>query len=108
MQDIRIGIVGSGTMGFVHFGNFNTMDGARVTALADPHEPPLDAAGARCNTLVTRFSDYRDLAAADVCDAVIVATPNMTHADVLLDLPPTDLHLLVEKPLGTRVSDCKR
>jgi len=48
------------------------------------------------------------LVAADVCDAVVIATPNHTHHDVLLDLLPTDLHLLVEKPLCTTVPDCRR
>ena len=38
---------------------------------------------------------------------MIVATPNMTHHDVLLDLLPTDLHLLVEKPLCTTIEDCR-
>ncbi len=108
MDEIRIGIVGSGMMGLEHIANINAIPGARVAALADPHNPSLDAAEVLSITPVARFSDHRDLAKAQTCDAVIVATPNMTHTQVLIDLLATDLHVLVEKPLCTTVSDCRR
>ena len=38
---------------------------------------------------------------------VIVSSPNMTHRAILDDVLATDLHLLVEKPLCTTVSDCR-
>lgn len=31
----------------------------------------------------------------------------MTHIDLLRDLMDTELHILVEKPLCTRVEDCQ-
>jgi predicted dehydrogenase len=39
-----------------------------------------------------------------LCDAVVVAAPNFTHAE-LADLLPAPLHLLLEKPLVTRCED---
>ena len=41
-----------------------------------------------------------------LCDAVVVATPNHTHVDVVGDVLTTDLHALVEKPLCTTIADC--
>ena len=35
MNDITIGIIGTGMMGQEHIQNFNLLDGAQVTALAD-------------------------------------------------------------------------
>ena len=52
------------------------------------------------------FADHTALLAAGACDAVVVASPNMTHIDVLSDVLATDLHVLVEKPLCTTVDDC--
>ena len=107
MDEIRIGIIGSGMMGAEHIRNFNSIDGAAVTALADPHNDSLDMAEAQSATPVRRFTDHRDLIEADACDAVVVATPNFTHIEVLRDVLPSDLHTIIEKPLCTTVADCE-
>jgi len=45
-----------------------------------------------------------------LCDIVVVSTPNMTHYQILMDIisHPKPHHILVEKPLCTKVEDCKR
>eukprot|EP00850_Spirogloea_muscicola_P007758 SM000040S14770 [mRNA] locus=s40:231936:234720:+ [translate_table: standard] len=56
------------------------------------------------------FEGHRELLASGLCDAVVVASPNHTHAAVLLDAlaHPAPHHVLVEKPLCTTVEDCAR
>jgi predicted dehydrogenase len=102
---LRYGIIGTGMMGIEHLNNLLHVDGAEVTALCDPHAPSLEAAAALVPGAAT-FGHHRELLEAGCCDAVVVATPNMTHIDLLTDLLPTELHLLVEKPLCTTVDDC--
>ena len=79
------------------------------TALADPNPPSrefaLAADGGR-NPII-EFDDHRELLASGLVDAVVVATPNMTHRTILDDVLATDLHVLVEKPLCTTVADCQ-
>jgi predicted dehydrogenase len=105
---IRYGIVGTGMMGIEHINNLLHLDGVEVTAAADPHAPSREAARAASgNPSLPVFADHRELAASGLVDAVVVASPNMTHVDVLLDLLPTNLHILVEKPLCTTVEDCR-
>src|SRR5262249_47876031 len=41
-------------------------------------------------------------------DAVVIATPNFSHFDVLQDVLRTRKHVLVEKPLCTEVEHCRR
>ena len=105
---VRYGIVGTGMMGVEHIGNIRVLPGAEVTAVADTHLPSRKAA---CEALPDRelavFDNHRALIDSGLCDAVVLATPNMTHIDLLRDLLDTDLHLLVEKPLCTRVADCR-
>ena len=110
-SELRYGVIGTGMMGREHIANIAHLPGARVTALADPHPPSLDAAAALVPA-AARYCDHRELLAAGLCDAVVVSTPNMTHASVLDDVLGTelgaDLHVLVEKPLCTTVADCRR
>ena len=95
-------------MGVEHLQNLEHVPGARVTAVADPHPASREAAAAVLAGEVAVFEDHPALLAADVCDAVVVATPNMTHLDVLLDVLAAGVHVLVEKPLCTTVEDCRR
>ena len=106
-SELRYGVIGTGMMGREHIANILHLPGAGVTALADPHPASLDAASALVPS-AARFSDDRDLLDAGLCDALVIATPNMTHAAVLDDVLGTDLHVLVEKPLCTTVADCRR
>ncbi|MCY3643674.1 MAG: Gfo/Idh/MocA family oxidoreductase [Acidimicrobiaceae bacterium] len=107
MTELRYGVIGTGMMGREHIANISHLPGAQVTALADPHPSSL-AAAASLAPGAARFSDDGDLLASGLCDAVVVATPNMTHAAVLEDVLGTDLHVLVEKPLCTDVESCRR
>ncbi len=108
-EQIRYGIIGAGIMGIEHIQNVNNLEDARVVAIADPAESSRAWGTAESAGEVELFEDYRDLLAADLVDAVVVATPNMTHADVMADVLEVDgLHVMVEKPLATSVADCRR
>ena len=107
MPELRYGVIGTGMMGREHIANISHLPGARVTAVADPDAESLDAAAALAPAAAT-FSDGGGLIASGLCDAIVVATPNMTHAAVLEDLLGTGLHVLVEKPLCTGVAGCRR
>jgi predicted dehydrogenase len=79
-------------------------------AVADPAPQSRDWAqlAVGLDTPLLTFEDHRALLASGTCDAVIVASPNHTHVDVLLDVVASGLHVLVEKPLCTTVADCQR
>jgi predicted dehydrogenase len=106
---LRYGIIGCGSMGREHIENIQALPGAdggaSVTAVADPHGPSRDAALAICRAGPRVFEDHRELLASGQCDAVVIATPNFTHAAMLRDALASDLHILVEKPLVTRMDD---
>ena len=104
-SELRYGIIGTGMMGVEHLNNLLHIEGAAITALADPHPASRESAAALAPDAAV-YSDHLQLIADDVCDAVVVASPNMTHIDVLTDLMATDLHILIEKPLCTTVDDC--
>ena len=106
-QTIRYGIVGSGMMAIEHLANLALTPGAVVTALADPVASSLDRAAAAVGHDAARFDDAAALAASGLCDAVVVASPNFTHAEVLRPLMAANLHILCEKPLATTIDDAR-
>lgn len=95
-------------MGVEHILNINAVEGTQVTALADPFEGSQAAGVEAAAGEVAVFDDYRALLESGHCDAVVIASPNMTHVEVLLDVLETDHHVLVEKPLCTTVADCQQ
>ena len=105
MQKIRYGIIGCGSMGREHIENIRAMGGAVVTAVSDPDAGSRDAASALLAGQVKLFERHQDLLASGQCDAVVVASPNFTHIEVMRDALATDLHILCEKPLVTKIAD---
>ena len=86
---LRYGVVGTGMMGVEHIENILALDGAAVTAVADPHGASQEAArravvGAGSPNEPLVVDTVEELLAADACDAVVVASPNHTHCDTLL------------------------
>ena len=108
VNKIRYGLVGCGSMGREHIENILALEGTQVTALADPHPASRDAARALLQDAAVApqvFDHHRELLASGLCDAVVISTPNFTHIDVMRDALKTDLHILIEKPLVTRIED---
>ena len=95
-------------MGVEHITNLLHLDGAVVTAISDPHPDSRDWAqlAVGLDTPLQRFESHHELLASGACDAVVIASPNHTHHQVLLDVLATPHHVMVEKPLCTTVAHC--
>ncbi len=102
---VRYGIIGSGMMGGEHALDIAHLDGAEVVALADPVPASLEWGAACVGRAVDTYHDHRALLERDDLDAIVIATPNFTHAAILDDVLATDLAVMVEKPMCTTVED---
>jgi myo-inositol 2-dehydrogenase/D-chiro-inositol 1-dehydrogenase len=108
VQKIRYGLIGCGSMGREHILNILALPGTSVTAIADTHAQSRDAALALLQDaahLPRVFESHPELLASGLCDAVVISTPNFTHVDIMRDALKTGLHILIEKPLVTRMQD---
>lgn len=109
---VRYGVIGTGMMGVEHIENIAHLDGAVVTAISDPVEERRAIGAATVTSFgadaPTAFADHRELLASGLVDAVVIASPNFTHVDVLGDVLDSGAHVMVEKPLCTTVADCRR
>ena len=97
-------------MGLEHIRNLQAIEGASIVSVADRSATSLEWARLTLgdDSAVAAFHSHEELLSAGGIDAVVVATPNMTHADVLLDVIAAGVDCLVEKPLCTTIPDCER
>jgi myo-inositol 2-dehydrogenase/D-chiro-inositol 1-dehydrogenase len=102
---IRYGIIGCGSMGREHIENIRALGGGVVTAIADPDAGSRSQASALLDGQVKLFEHHRDLLQSGLCDALVIASPNFTHITVMRDALQTELPILCEKPLVTRIDD---
>jgi len=105
---LRYGVIGTGMMGVEHINNLLHLPGATVTAISDPNARSRDWAqlAVGLDVPLQRFEHHSELLESGLCDVVVIASPNHTHHEVLLDVLRTPHHVLVEKPLCTTVADC--
>ncbi len=109
MKTIRYGVIGTGAMGREHIGNILALPGAEVVALSDPNEWSLRTAQEMADLPDEACHlDDDPLIEDDSIDALVVATPNHTHAHVMVDAMASNAHILIEKPLGRTVAECDR
>ena len=81
----------------------------RVVGLCDPDRNQLVPASQEVGRLTggkpNRYSDYRELLAAEEPDIVIVATPDHWHPLITIAAVEAGAHVYVEKPIGHTIKE---
>lgn len=111
MGKIRVAIIGLGERGLFSFGREirKFPDLAEVTALADQNPVRLRRASEALQVDAgSLHTDYREVLRRPDVDAVIVTTPDWTHADVVCDAFAAGKAVFCEKPLATSVEGLYR
>ena len=103
---IRVGVIGTGLMGEVHARNVQRCPGAQLVALADADDHRVNRLAAQLG--VRPYIDGLAVIGADFVDAVIVASPDSTHADYTMACLNAGKPVLCEKPLASNVEDAYR
>lgn len=103
---LRIGIIGLGAWGSrAHLPTFTSLGDVEVVAVADPDEAAVRRAAEahginRAETAPNwLFSDPGGI------DAVVIATPDDTHRDLVIAAFDAGLHVLCEKPLARTLGE---
>ncbi len=92
---VRLALIGAGRWGRNYIRTIAGLDGARLVRIASTN--PETAALAPAGCVVE--PDWRTVVTASNVDAVIVATPPSTHAEIALAALKAGKPILVEKPL---------
>jgi predicted dehydrogenase len=103
---IRLGVIGAGLVAQVaHLPSLAELaDRFTVAALAEPDSTTRHQV-ARRHGIAVAVHDHRELLEQGRLDAVLICSPNHTHAEIALDALDAGLHVLVEKPLCLTVAE---
>jgi predicted dehydrogenase len=104
---IRVGVVGLGYWGPNLARNFAAIDGCELAWLCDGSEQ-IRAKLTAAFPGVRTSAEIEELLADPGLDAVVLATPVPTHAELAARVLEAGKHCFVEKPLATTVADAQR
>ena len=107
MSAIRIGVAGLGYWGPNLARNFAALDGSELAWLCDADPAALERVGSALPS-ARRTTALEDLLADPELDAVVLATPVPTHAELAERVLRAGKHCFVEKPLAQTVADAER
>ena len=96
-QHLRVGVIGTGTMGKNHVRVYTLIREAELVAVADPDPRSREEVAARYN--IPAYRDHREI--LDKVDAVSIAVPTAQHRAIALDCLEAGVHVLVEKPIAS-------
>ena len=107
---VRFGIVGTGSRGIGAYGRLLRevyRDEADIVAISDSDPVRLGVGSERLEVSQMGTDPAVVLDNPDV-DAVIITTPDASHANLACAALSADKHVLCEKPLATTIDDCNR
>jgi predicted dehydrogenase len=97
MDAVRFALVGAGNIAKIYVAAFAAIPDARVVVVSNRTEAIGRILAEKAGAVWE--GDFRAAVQRDDVDAVVVATPSGTHADVAVAAAEAGKHLLVEKPL---------
>ncbi len=101
---VGVGIVGCGGMGAWHARNLAVQPGIEVRAVADAAP---EVAARVAEAVGARVVDGLDVVTADDVDAVVIASPDDTHATFAVATVEAGKRCLLEKPLAHTIDEAR-
>ena len=103
MKTLKIGIVGGGGMGRVHYANWKEIENAEVAALCDNAPNAPETAKEWGVPLCTSISEL-----AGLVDVVDICTPTFLHHDMVMESLSMGKDTICEKPIALNYADAKQ
>ncbi len=103
---IRVGLLGAGKMGISHYAVLSAHPDVRVVAICDT--ATYITSTLKKHTGVETYKDLEAMVDEAQLDALLIATPTVTHFDAARYALSKGVHVFVEKPLCLNPEDSKR
>jgi predicted dehydrogenase len=107
-KSLRWGVIGTGHRATVaHIPAIKSFsDDMQIVAVCDVMENHL-AAGAKRAGDVDQYSDYQKLLTRQDINAILIATPNLWHKEMVVAALDAGKHVMCEKPMAVTFEECK-
>ncbi|MCX6450876.1 MAG: Gfo/Idh/MocA family oxidoreductase [Actinobacteria bacterium] len=108
MSQLRVAVVGTGSMGTDHIIRINTrISGASITAIIEPDQKRAKDALVHAPE-AKKFENIEQALASGLVDAVLIATPGEYHEAVIMPIIAAEIPVLCEKPMTPDVPSALR
>jgi predicted dehydrogenase len=105
---LGIGIIGTGHRGRVaHIPAIQSSKEMQLLAACDVMEGNLRQAISKLDGKVQLYPDYQKLLSNPDIDAVVIATPNCLHKEMVLAALGANKHVMCEKPMAVTYDECE-
>lgn len=115
----RVGVIGLGFMGKMHFRCYQALDGVQVVAICDTDKAKFeDTSGTAGNiegaeapldfTGIELYDDFGRMLAEANLDVLSVTLPTYMHVEYAVKALNTGVHVLCEKPMAMDVGGCQK
>ncbi len=106
MDQVRVGVVGSGWIAGRHIGNLQGFADVKIVAVADPVFERACVQAERC--AAHAYTSVQELLEREKVDAVYVCVPPFAHGSIEAALIDHKLPFFVEKPLATDLATAEQ
>ena len=100
VKQVKIGIIGTGSMGGSHVNSVYELPDTCLTAICDIDSAKFDKFRPEIRENVEKFTSSKDFFDKADVDAVIIATPHYDHVPLAIEALRHGKHILVEKPVA--------
>ncbi|KGK90249.1 Gfo/Idh/MocA family oxidoreductase [Clostridium sp. HMP27] len=101
---VRVGIVGIGGMGNVHYNNYNYIDGCKVVAAVCGSEKSEEKAR---EYKIAPYRNIESMVKNEEVDVIDICTPTYLHKEQVLESLNLGKHVIVEKPIALHKKDAE-
>lgn len=105
---LRFGAIGCGSQGQSDISRFKTHKRIEMAAFCDVDRAILDTKIAKDFPKAALYQDWRAMLDREDLDAVLVATPDHSHALIMEDVMRRGIHLYAQKPLCRTLDEIRR
>ena len=102
---IRLGVIGTGIIGFFNIRSALTVPGVELAAVCDLYDGRLTRAKELFGETLITTRDYREMLARDDIDVVLVAVPDHWHDVICIDAMEAGKAVYCEKPMVQEVAE---
>lgn len=106
MVDLNVGVIGTGKMGLLHSGIFNSLEGSKLLAVCEK-DTIMGSALKKYLTHLNVYKDFEKMLKNEDLDIVVITTPVFLHREMIEEAIDQNINIFVEKPLSLNSNECK-